>query len=100
MGKLVLNDGLTLFSKVVANTTATINPSSLVDGAGEDSSAITVTGAVFGDLVIVTAPYDSQGLLIQGRVSAADTIKIRFQNETGATVDLASGAYKILVIRF
>jgi len=77
----------------------TWNPGSLADGAGETSAAITVTGAAFGDYVLVSAPYDLQGITCNGYVSAADTVKIRIQNETGNVIDLASGTWKVKVIK-
>jgi hypothetical protein len=75
------------------------NPGSLADGAGETSAAITVTGAALGDFVLVAAPYDLQGITCNGYVSAANTVKIRLQNETGDTIDLASGTWKVKVIK-
>lgn len=77
----------------------TWNPASLVDGAGETSSAITITGANFGDYVLVSAPYDLQGICCNGYVSAENTVKIRLQNETGGTIDLASGTWKVKVLK-
>lgn len=77
----------------------TWDPGSLADGAGETSSGVTVTGAAFGDTVEVAAPYDLQGILLTGYVSAADTVKMRLQNETGGVIDLASGSYKITVTK-
>jgi len=74
------------------------DPGSLVDGAGETSSAITVTGAALGDYVLVSAPYDLQGITATAYVSATDTVKIRLQNETTGTIDLASGTWKVRVI--
>jgi hypothetical protein len=75
------------------------NPGNLVDGAGETSSGITVTGAAFGDFVDVAAPYDLQGINCTAYVSAADTVKIRAQNETGGPIDLASGTWRVRVRR-
>jgi hypothetical protein len=77
----------------------TWNPASLADGVGETSSAITVTGASLGDFVLVSAPYDLQGITCNGYVSGTDTIKIRIQNETGGVIDLASGTCKVKVIK-
>ncbi len=77
----------------------TWNPGNLVDGAGETSAAVTVTGAVFGDYVMVAAPYDLQGITCNGYVSAADAVKVRLQNETTGALDLASGSWKVRVIQ-
>lgn len=78
---------------------ATWDPGSLADGAGETSSAITATGAALGDFVLVSAPYDLQGITATGYVSAANAVKIRLQNETGGTIDLASGTWRVRVIK-
>ncbi len=78
----------------------TWNPADLADGAGETSSDITVTGAALGDAVVVYPPYDLQGLLCSGWVSATDTAKIRIQHETGgANVNLASGVWRVKVLK-
>lgn len=81
------------------NGTAVWNPGSLADGVGETSAAITVTGAALGDYVLVSAPYDLQGITCNGYVSATDTVKIRLQNETTSVIDLASGTWKVRVIK-
>lgn len=75
------------------------DPASLVDGAGASSPGITITGAAFGDAVLVLPPYDMQGLIYFGYVSLADTVKIHVQNETTGTVDLASGTWKLRVLK-
>lgn len=77
----------------------TWNPGSLADGAGETSAAFTVTGAALGDTVLAGAPYDLQGITCTAYVSAANTVKIRLQNETGGTIDLASGTWKVRVFK-
>jgi hypothetical protein len=91
-----IND-TTLFTAVYAGS-ATWDPGSLLDGAGETSSAITVTGAAFGDFVLVSAPYDLQGITCSAYVSAANAVTVRLQNETGVTVDLASGTWNAIVL--
>ena len=79
----------------------TWDPASLVDGAGELSAAITVTGAAVGDAVQVHAPYDLQGITCTGYVSATDTVRVRLQNETGGTIDLAnSTSWRVRVRKF
>ena len=71
---------------------------SLDDGEGETSGSVTATGAVLGDYVMVSAPHDMQGIILTGYVDAADSVKLRVQNETGGTINLASGTYKVRVI--
>lgn len=73
------------------------DPANMADGAGETSGDITVTGAAFGDFVEVAAPYDLQGIVATGYVRAADTVRIRLQNETGGAIDLPSGTWRVRV---
>lgn len=83
----------------VLQATSTYNPGSLVDAAGETSSGITVTGAALGDFCEVAAPYDLQDIVATCYVQATDTVEIRLQNESGSTVDLASGSWKVRVLK-
>lgn len=79
--------------------TATLNADSLVDGAG-DTDTVTVPGVALGDMVLsVSLAVDVVGLIVTAYVSAANTVSIRFQNETGGTVDLASATLRLVVVR-
>lgn len=82
----------------VLTGSATWDPGSLVDGAGE-TKAITVTGAALGDFVLVAAPCDLVDMTVTGYVQAANTVEIRLQNESGGTVDLTSGTWKVKVLK-
>ena len=73
--------------------TATYDPGSLADGQGV-TTAVTVTGAALGDFVDVSFSQDLQGITMTAWVSAANTVSVRFQNETGAPIDLPSGTIK------
>jgi hypothetical protein len=84
-------------SNVIA-ATVTFDPPSLATMTGAVSSAITVTGAVLGRRVEVFPPYDLQGVQVQAYVSAANAIKFSLFNPTGATIDLASGSWKVKVV--
>lgn len=83
---------------VVAVVTATVDPASLVDGAGA-TTAVTVTGAALGDFVMVAAPYDLVDMTVTAYVQAANAVEIRVQNESGAIANLASGTWRIAVLR-
>ena|SRR3990167_10182858 len=76
----------------------TYNPGNLVDGTGETTD-FTTTGAGLGDFVLISAPYNLQGVIATGYVKSANTVSIRLQNETGGTVDLASGTWIIKIIK-
>jgi hypothetical protein len=83
---------------IVANNgfgygSATYNPPSLADGAGA-TTTVTVTGAVLGDKAWASFSLDLQGITVTAWVSAADTVSVRFQNETGGVLDLASGTLR------
>ena len=69
---------------------ATYNPSSLADGAGE-TTTVTVTGAALGDYASAAFSLDLQGITLTAWVSASNTVSVRFQNESGGVLDLASG---------
>lgn len=67
------------------------------DGAAA-TTTVTVTGAALGDFVIgVSLGVDAAGLTITGYVSAADTVTVRAQNESGGAVNLASTTLRVLV---
>ena len=87
-----------LFSDTWA-VTCTLDAGSLVDGAGETDD-VTVPGVALGDMVMgASLGVDLVGLTVTGYVSAANTVKFRIQNESTATVNLASATMKIVVVR-
>ena len=78
---------------------ATLNASSLADGVGE-TNTIAVPGVKLGDIVLnVSMGVDVSGISITPYVSAADVVSIRFQNESGGTLDLASTTVRCVVVR-
>lgn len=79
--------------------TATLDAGSLVDGAGE-TDTVTVPGVALGDMVLgVSFAVSEAGMSVTAYVSAADTVSIRVQNESTATVDLASCKIRLVVGR-
>ncbi|MFA4994210.1 MAG: DUF2793 domain-containing protein [Bdellovibrionales bacterium] len=81
------------------DATTTWNPGTVASASGATSSAITVTGAALGDFAIVAAPYDLQGVQATATVNAANSALIRLTNLTGASVTLASGSWRVRVIK-
>lgn len=81
------------------DATFTWNPGTIASGGGATSSAITVTGSVLGDFASVAAPYDLQGVMATAYVSAANTAVVRLQNQTGGSVTLASGSWRVRTIK-
>lgn len=77
---------------------ATYDPPSLNDGAG-DTATVTATGAALGDFATASFSEPLQGITVSAWVSAANTVSVRFQNESGGVVDLASGTLRVRVIK-
>ena len=78
---------------------ATLDADTLADGAG-DTDTVTVPGVALGDMVLsASLAVDVAGLIVTAYVSAANTVSIRFQNETGASVNLASSTLRLVVVR-
>lgn len=77
---------------------AVYDPASIADATGV-TTTVAITGAAIGDHVLVSFSLNLQGIILTGYVSAADTVSVRFQNETGAAIDLASGTIDVVVLR-
>lgn len=69
---------------------AEYDPPNLVDGDGV-TTTVAVTGVGVGDFCVASFSNELQGISLHAWVSAANTVSVRFQNETGATLDLALG---------
>jgi hypothetical protein len=81
----------------VISGSATFNPADLADGAGE-TTTVTATGAALGDFALASFSLDLQGITVTAYVSAADTVTVRLQNESGGAIDLASGTLRVRVL--
>jgi hypothetical protein len=75
---------------------ATFDPASLADAAGA-TTTVTVTGAALGDFASASFSQPLQGITVTAWVSATDTVSVRFQNESGGVLDLASGTLRARV---
>jgi hypothetical protein len=75
---------------------ATYDPPNLADGAGA-TTTVTVTGAALGDYARASFLLNVQGITVTAWVSAADTVSVRFQNESGGALDIASGTLRVKV---
>lgn len=95
----VLADELSLRPIVVGEVTQSWDPAAMANGTGLTSPGLAVAGAAFGDLVLVAAPYDLNGVVAAGYVSAADTVTVRLHNSTGANRNLAAGDWTVTVLR-
>ena len=52
-----------------------------------------------GDVATAAFSLALQGITLTAWVSAADTVSVRFQNESGGTLDLGSGTLKAIVAK-
>ena len=73
---------------------ATYDPPSLADGVGT-TTTVTCTGATVGMFASASFGVDLQGITVTAWVSAADTVSVRFQNESGGVLDLASSTLTV-----
>lgn len=72
----------------------------LIPNGGSSSATIAVTGAAFGDFVLVS--YDkllAAGLVITANVSAADTVRVTIANNSGVGVTPADGTVSVSVLK-
>lgn len=99
---VVVRAGNDQFRGLYTNTflvRASLNADSLVDGAG-DTDTVAVPGVALGDMVLsASLAVDVAGLIVTAYVSAANVVSIRFQNETGGTVDLAAATLRLVIVR-
>lgn len=79
--------------------TATWNPASTLDG-DETAVDVTVPGAKLGDFAIASFSVDVADMSLTADVTAANTVSVVLANNTGGTVDLASGTVRVFVIPF
>jgi hypothetical protein len=84
----------------IAYGTISVNPASITTLASAET-AVTITGAAVGDIVIMNVPASLEtGLIFSGaRVSAADTVQVRLSNMTAGSVDGAARDWTYQIIR-
>ncbi len=84
----------------IKKSTVSVDLASINDGAIAEAT-VTVSGAATGDSVIATPPASlAAGLGVVGAyVSAADTVKLRVVNHSGAPVDEAAANWVFLLVR-
>jgi hypothetical protein len=99
-----INDGSSGTGRLITDNigfgtgSAVYDPANLVDGAGV-TTTVTVTGATLGDIAEASFSLDLVGITLTAWVSAANTVSVRFQNETGIAVDLGSGTLRARIKR-
>lgn len=60
---------------------------------------IVISGAVVGDAVIVGTEVDNPNSSFTARVSAADTVSVKFNNYSTAAIDPASGVFNVKLFK-
>lgn len=76
------------------DASAVYDPPNLADGAGV-TTTVACVGAALGDFASASFSNALQGITVTAWVSAADTVSVRFQNESGGAIDLASGTLRV-----
>ena len=85
----------------VLTGTVSVNPANVANAAVTEVT-LTISGALVGDVVIMTPPAAglTAGLVAcDARVSAADTVKLRIANLSGGAVDEAAADWGYCLIR-
>lgn len=71
-----------------------------VPANSESVQTVTVTGLTTKDIVTVNKPSNTAGLdLVQYWVSAANTLSLKYRNQTGSAIDPAAETYLIQATR-
>lgn len=79
--------------------TATLDSANLIDAAGANDN-VAVPGVAIGDMVLgFSFGVDLAGMTVTAYVSAANTVTIRVQNESGGTINLASNTIRLVIAR-
>ncbi len=90
-------DNLDQFAKALSGSKAW-NPGAISDG-DEEALEISVPGAALGDFVLSSMSVDIADGVLRGAVTAADTVTLVIANNTGGSLDVASGTAYCLVIK-
>ena len=83
---------------VILSGEVTIDPPSLTTGAFAEGD-ITIEGVELGDKVDLYPPYDTQGIMYQASVQAADTVTVAWTSCNSGTINLAEGEWGYTVTR-
>lgn len=83
----------------VKKYTPSINPASVASATVAEQT-FTVSGLTTADTVIVNPPAFTTAIGVVGaRVSAADTLAIKFVNPTAGALDEGAGTWTIIAVR-
>lgn len=86
-------------TEATLTATASLNFAEIA-AAASATLTITVPGAAVGDAVAIARPASpTAGLIIEGFVSATDTVSIRATNITASPIDAAAATYRATVFK-
>jgi hypothetical protein len=73
----------------------------IANAADADTVAaeVTVPGAALGDFVLVSLEVDVADLTLDAQVTAANTVTITVNNNTGGAINLAAATYRLMVLQ-
>lgn len=77
----------------VRTASASLTPVAVAAGVTGVASTITVPGAAVGDLVSVAAPSSLLNLILQGEVTAAGVVTLKFANVSAGSITPPAGVY-------
>lgn len=85
------------FVTEVLSASAALTPGAATTGTTV-TSTVTVPGAAVGDAVaLVTANASIGNVGVEGEVTAADTVTLKFQNVTAGSITPAATTYNVVV---
>jgi hypothetical protein len=82
----------------VNSASASLTPGTLTANTVNTSNTIACPGAAIGDIVDVSAPASLGGIMMQGEVTAANVVTIKFLS--AATTAPSAGVYKVATYSF
>ena len=77
----------------------TWDPASILDG-NEVVVTATVVPAALGDFALASFTTDVADLELSAQVTGVNTVTVSLSNNTGGTIDLASGTLRVKVVPF
>jgi hypothetical protein len=97
---LFIPTSYTLPLDTILETTQTLDFPSIIDG-GSETLTIALAGASELDFVYLSTNLvaSNSGLTFFAYVSATDVVEIKAVNNSGSTIDLASGLFKIKIVK-
>ena len=78
---------------------ASITPGAITTGTTGATQTIAVPGALVGDVVTMRAPAVLGSVIMQGEVTAANTVTVKFANTTAGTITPPAGIYTAICER-